>query len=280
MSQRHLTVVTGGAGGMGVACARRLGERGPVVLADLPGERLDAAVAALRSEGIDAEGADCDVSDPGAVGALAERAGKLGVLVHTAGLAPPLATDPRAILDVNLAGTALVLDAFEPRLQPGSVAVCVASMGGYRKSAGRYDDLLSDLLAPGLLERLDAAGAIEGNALKAYALSKRGVILECRRRAAAWGRRGARIVSISPGLIADTAIGEGAMSIHAGAYATQAAVGRAGTAADVAGVVAFLASADAAYVTGCDILVDGGVLADIAHHQDERTRAAWHGPGD
>lgn len=279
-----MTVLTGGAGGMALACARRLAAGGrkarPVVLADLPGDRLDAAVAGLRAEGIDAEAAPCDVSDGAAVAVLADRAaarGRFGVLVHTAGLAPPLASDPRAILEVNLAGTARVLDVFEPLLQPGSVAVCIASMGGYRRSAARHDELLAEPLAPGLLDRL---GAETGNPLAAYALSKRGVILECRRRAAAWGRQGARIVSVSPGLIADTAIGAAASTIHAGAYADQAALRRAGSTADVAGVVAFLASPDAAYVTGCDVLVDGGVLADMAHHQDERTRAAWHGFGD
>ena len=262
-----VTVITGGAGGIGLACARRLG--GEVILADLPGERLDAAAEQLRAEGIDARAIPCDVSDAIQVAALARP---FRALVHTAGLAPPLATDPRAVLDVNLAGTARLLDAFEPHAAGGSVAVCIASLAGHRASAARGDAQLRRPLEPDLYERLGAPPSV----LTAYSLSKRGVILECRRRAAAWGARGARIVSVSPGLVADTTIGEAAAGIFAGAYADQAAVKRAGTAKDIAGVVAFLAGEDAAYVTGCDLLVDGGVLADVDHHQAEDAAAMWH----
>ncbi len=112
--------------------------------------------------------------------------------------------------------------------------------------------------------------------LATYSLSKRGVILEVRRRAAAWGAQGARIVSVSPGLIADTELGREAAGIHAGAYVQQSALQRAGTAADIAGVVAFLVSADTAYVTGCDLLVDGGVVAHTLVHADPAARDAWN----
>lgn len=276
MEDRRVSVLTGGAGGIAHACAQRLAGRGPVLLADVALDRLQEAAAAL---GGDVHIAECDVTDAGSVAALAQRAAELGpfgALVHTAGLAPPAPHDPRRVLDVNLAGTARVLDAFLPLAGEGTVAVCIASLAGHRAFAAEYDDMLADALDPGLYDRLQAAGGTRDDVLATYSLSKRGVMLECRRRAAAWGARGARIVSISPGLVVDTAIGQAAATIHAGAYAKQAATGRAGVAADIAGAVAFLTSSDASYITGCDLLVDGGVVAHTLHHADPASRDAWN----
>jgi len=272
----NVSVITGGAGGMGIATASRLAARGPILLADVSQERLEAAAAEL---GADVHVAVCDVTDPASVQALAGRArelGSLGALVHTAGIAPPGAKDTRRVLDINLAGTARVLDAFLPLAQPGTVAVCIASLAGHRAFTGGFEDLLADPLDPDLHGKLSARGVAGDDVVATYSLSKRGVMLEVRRRAADWGARGARIVSISPGLVADTEMGREAASIHAGAYVQQSALQRAGTAADIAGVVAWLVSADAAYVTGCDLLVDGGVVAHTLMHADPAAREAWN----
>jgi NAD(P)-dependent dehydrogenase (short-subunit alcohol dehydrogenase family) len=303
-----VSVITGGAGGIALACARRLADRGPVLLADLDEARLEAAAATLRGEaaavahggaaahgattapsagaalgaaaagdGVEVHVAVCDVSDPASVAALVTRSqelGPLGALVHTAGLAPPAPHDPRRVLDVNLAGTARVLDGFVDYAVPGSVAVCIASLAGHRAFAAAYDEALSDPLAPDLYDRLDGA-----DVLRTYSISKRGVMLECRRRAAAWGAKGARIVSVSPGLVIDTSIGEAAATIHAGAYAEQSALKRAGVAADIAGAVAFLTSDAATYITGCDLLVDGGVVAHTLHHAAPADRERWNRAG-
>ena len=142
----RVSVITGGAGGIAQACAARLAERGPVLLADVDRERLEAL-------GADVHTAVCDVTDPASLTALAERAaelGPLGALVHTAGLAPPAPHDPRRVLEVNLAGTARVLDAFVELAQPGTVAVCIASLAGHRAFAADDGDQLADPLAPGL----------------------------------------------------------------------------------------------------------------------------------
>ena len=270
-----VSVITGGAGGMGVATASRLAARGPILLADVSQERLEAAAARV---GADVHIAVCDVTDPASVQRLADQArelGPLGALVHAAGVAPPGAQDPRLVLDINLAGTARVLDAFEPLAGSETVAVCIASLAGHRAFTGDFEDALADPLDPGLHDKLTARGTA-GDVLTAYSLSKRGVILEVRRRAAEWGTRGARLVSLSPGLVLDTEIGREAAGIHAGAYVQQSALKRAGTAADIAGVVAFLVSADAAYVTGCDLLVDGGVVAHTLTHAEPAARDAWN----
>jgi NAD(P)-dependent dehydrogenase (short-subunit alcohol dehydrogenase family) len=275
----QIAVLTGGAGGMAMACAHRLVGKYPLLLADVSAEALAAAASELQAEGGEVHTICCDVSDPDAVRALADRvsgSGRVGALVHTAGLAPPGARDARRVLEVNLAGTARVLDALRPLVARGATAVCIASLAGYRQFAARYDDMLATPLDPELWNHLQAAGAAVDDVLTTYALSKRGVILEVRRRAAEWGAAGARIVSISPGLVADTTIGEAAATIHAGAYVQQSAVGRAGYAEDIAGVVTFLLSEDAGYVTGCDILVDGGVVAHTLDHADPADREAWN----
>ncbi|MCW3011652.1 MAG: family oxidoreductase [Solirubrobacterales bacterium] len=277
-----VAVFTGAAGGIGLACARRLAGGRPTVLADLDPARTETAAASLRAQGVHAIAVPCDVTDPDSVAALAARVadlGPLGVLVHSAGVAPPLVTDPHRILEVNLAGAARVLDAFEPFVGPGSVAICVASLAGHRRGMLPFDALLDEPLVPDLLERLEAAAGQPLPALAAYSASKRGVIRLCARRAAAWGGRGGRVLSLSPGLVADTSIGAAAASIHAGAYAAQSALGRAGASADVADIAAHLASPECAYLTGCDVLADGGVLAAIHHHGAPAAAAAWHAGG-
>jgi NAD(P)-dependent dehydrogenase (short-subunit alcohol dehydrogenase family) len=278
VSDFSVSVITGGAGGMGVACARRLASRGPVLLGDLSAESLDGVAAELRDEGVDVHVAVCDVTDEASVDAFAEKArtlGPLGALVSTAGIGPPLAQDPRLVLDINLAGTARILDAFLPLAGERTVVVCIASLAAHRGFTIDFEGLLTDPLDPALYDKLSEAGGTRDDVLATYSLSKRGVILTVRRRAAEWGARGARIVSVSPGLIADTTMGEAAVTIHAGAYVQQSAVGRAGTAADIAGVVAFLTSEDAAYVTGCDLLVDGGVVSYMLAEADAVAREQW-----
>lgn len=276
---RPVAVVTGGAGGIGLASARRLAPGHALLLADLSRERLDDAVRELRDDGASAEGVICDVADDGAVGALAaaaERLGPLRALVHTAGLSSSMGSAQR-ILDVNLRGTALVLDAFLPQATPGTVAVGVASIAAHRIGPAAFDRLLADAGDPRLLDRLREAGAIDDEPGRAYDLSKRGVVLACELRAEAWGRRGARIVSVSPGLV-DTAMGRRAADGGRGArLAAVAAVGRMGDAGEIGDAIAWLCSGAASYVTGCDLRVDGGVVAGVRHTAPPDVAAGWNG---
>ncbi len=271
-----VVVITGGSGGIGMAAARALAGTGPVLLADLDPARLDAAVADLRASGIEAEGAICDVGDLESVSALVaatRAAGPLGVVVHTAGVAPPAATDPELVFRVNAVGTQNVLEGMVPLAVEGTVAVSVASVAGHRAFTAEY---ASHLVSPrNSYPQLVASGAVRDSALRSYSLSKASVILQTQAGAAAWGARGARIVSVSPGLVVDTLIGEAAQQIHAGAYAQLSAVKRAGVAREVGGMIAMLASDVAAYVTGTDLLIDGGVIAQYRHHSPEADRAAW-----
>ena len=155
--------------------------------------------------------------------------------------------------------------------EPIRTAIVGAGPSGFY-AAGQLLAVDDPAFAVDLYDRLPTRDDV----LVTYSLSKRGVMLEVRKRAAQWGARGARIVSVSPGLVVDTSIGQAAATIHAGAYAKQSALGRAGMSADIAGVIAFLTGPDAAYVTGCDLLVDGGVVAHTLQQAHPDARRKWN----
>lgn len=275
--QTEVVVVTGAGGGMGLASAEALGRGVTLLLAEHDAERLDAAVEHLRGAGHTAEGVTCDVTDAASVRALADRAAQLGSLravVHTAGLSRSMAAG-RRIMAVNLVGTAHVLDAFEPLAREGTVCVCIASMGGHRKALFDHDDLLADPGDPGFLDRVEAEIELDDRPAAAYDLSKRGVVLLVEQRARAWGRRGARLVSISPGLI-DTRMGVLEAQTGADVLNAVSALGRFGHAEEIAGPVAFLCSDAASFITGCDIVVDGGALAGFEHHAAPEIKSAFN----
>jgi len=244
-------VVTGAASGMGRACVERL--RGTVD---------DLLAVDLRAPDIDGTvGVACDVSDPGAIEALVDRVRELGVfraLVHAAGLSPTMA-EPRRIVDVNLVGTVHLLDALEPIVGPGSAAVCFASSAGYlplELLGEELATLVHDTRADGFLDRVQELLSDSG---LAYAWSKKGVQLEAAKAAVRWGPLGGRVVSLSPGLI-DTPMGrqEFEQQPIMQQILDNTPLRRLGTADEIAAVVAFLLSADASFVSGIDVLVDGG----------------------
>ena len=278
-AQRRVGVVTGGAGSLGGACARVL----PVdhlLLADLSGERLTQAAAGMESEGLSVSTVVCDVTDAAQVAELVERTaalGRLGSLVHTAGLSGAMGTSTE-ILTANLVGSLRILDGFDALVVEGTVGVMMASVSGHRSFTRQYDDLLTGARSDEIMGVLDAAGALQFNSRVAYAISKRGLIVQVQRRARGWGERGGRLVTVSPGLIGDSNMGGLVQSTggESRAYAARSALGRPGSVRDVAGVVGFLCSPAAAYVTGSDVLIDGGVLAHNDHHLEPVSRTRWH----
>jgi len=255
-------VVTGAARGMGCTAAHRLYRPdAPLVLVDVDEDGARAVASAL---GANAEVAVCDVSDPDAVEALAARVEALGglhSLAHAAGISPTMA-DWRRIIEVDLVGTARLVHAFAPLTSPGSAAVCWASIAGHGVVPDpELDAALDDPLAPDLLDRL---GAIAGDDLSAagqgYGYAKRGVMRLVAREAQAWGMRGARICSVSPGII-DTPQGRQEYEEQP-AMATMielTPIKRWGQPEEVCNVVAFLLSDEASYMTGCDVVIDGGI---------------------
>jgi NAD(P)-dependent dehydrogenase (short-subunit alcohol dehydrogenase family) len=245
-----MDVIIGAASGMGAAVARCLSPRGPQLLADRNG-----------TEGV----VPCDVTSDADLADLAARVadgGGLDALVVTAGLSPSMAAG-RTIYEVNLRGMQRVLDAFEPLLRPGSVGVCFASSAAHAGSLpAELVAILDDPLSPTFFDDLAAMGLDPDDPRFGYAFSKSGVVQLVRRRAVRWGRRGARLVSVSPGII-DTGMGRlEASNEPAMAEMTRAsALAREGAPEEISSVVSFLVSDAASFLTGTDILVDGGATA-------------------
>lgn len=261
---------------MGSACVLALAPAVDVVLlTDVDVDRLAAAAERVeREKTTKVCTAVGDLGEPAFVVDLAARADALGdlhSLVHTAGLSPSMA-GWREILRVDLAAAARVLDAFGPHVVPGSVAVCLASVSGHMGAFDpAMDEVLDDPLAADLEPRFESLAGDEPDPGATYRLAKRGVIRLCERTAVAWGAGGGRVVSLSPGLI-DTGMGRLEL-VHNPiktwmAEITPVGGNRSGSDTvlpgrtdDIANTVAFLCSDRAAFVSGCDIRVDGGLIA-------------------
>ena len=250
-------VVTGAAQGMGRACVDRLRDQADHLLAvDLEAPDINGV-----------EGIDCDVSDSDAVARVADRVRELGSfrsLVHAAGISPTMA-DPRRVFEVDLIGTQLLLDAFEPLVERGSSAVCFASSAAHQVTMlgpdPELDAFVEDPRADGFLDR--AADRFDDSGL-AYAWAKRGVIRAAARAAVTWGRRGGRVNSVSPGLI-DTGMGRQEFEAQPimQVMLDNTPLGRLGQPEEVAALVAFLVSDEASFISGIDILIDGAGLEGL-----------------
>lgn len=264
---RALAVVIG-AGGMGMAVARRLSQTYRILIADIEGMRANEASATICAEGGDAQAIKCDVTDKADVAALAETVAGCGpfrVLAHVAGLSPSLA-DFETIVRVNLHGPALVTKALLPHAGIGTAAVLIASLAAHRaRPSEAIEAILNEPGDPDIAAKLaDALGSKEATPAAAYGLSKYAVLGLCKREATAWGRRRARILSISPGLIASP---QGAVEFAKNPRKFQlldrTPLGREGTMLEIADAVEFLVSDKASFISGTDILVDGGLAGAL-----------------
>lgn len=259
-----------GTGGMGIAIARQLGSGSHLVLADCSQVQLASATETLRREGHSVHTIQTDVSMFDSVQDLAQRASQLGnirAIAHTAGVSPAQASAD-TIYQVDLLGTAHVIDAFLPVVSTDTALVVTASLAGHQAKGALSEDLEKHLAtAPfdKLLGHPELAppSDLQENApgLRAYNISKRANIIRVQASAAAWGKKGARINSVSPGLIS-TAMGhqemQGPLKEQLMDLVENSAVARVGTPSDIANVVAFLCSPEASFITGEDILMDGG----------------------
>ena len=264
---KNVTVLIG-SGLIGVAIARRVSAGKHLLLADLKKENADAAAAILSNAGFEVSTSTVDVSSREAVKNLAKIAASLGDVtgvIHAAGVSPSQAT-PAAILSVDVYGTALVLEEFGNIIARGGSGVVIASQSGHRLGAlsNEQNKLLATTPADQLLSlpmlQLDQVK----DTLHAYQLSKRGNALRVMAEAIRWGKRGARINSISPGIIITPLAKDELTGPRGEGYRRMielCPVGRAGTPDEVANVAALLMGPEGTFITGSDFLMDGGVTA-------------------
>jgi len=261
-------IVVVGAGSIGQAIARRIGAGKHIVLSALKLEEAQQAAGAFADAGFDATAAQVDIASRDSVQRLAAQAAGLGRvtgLVQAAGVSPSQAPI-EAILRVDLYGTALVLECFGEVIAEGGSGVVISSQSGHR--LGALTDEQDHALATTPVEALLSLDLLQPgqvrDTLHAYQLSKRGNALRVMAEAVRWGRRGARINTISPGIIITPLANDELHGPRGAGYRQMlesSPVGRAGTPDEVAQVAALLMGPDGGFITGTDVLMDGGVTS-------------------
>jgi NAD(P)-dependent dehydrogenase (short-subunit alcohol dehydrogenase family) len=261
-------IVVIGSGLIGQAIARRVSAGKHVLLADLREENANTAAKTLSDAGFETSTANVDVSSRDSVHALVEASKSLGTvtgMIHAAGVSPTQAS-PSTILKVDLYGTALVLEQFGRVIARGGAGVVIASQSGHRLPALSQEQNKALAMTP--VDELLALPMLQPDQvtdpLHAYQISKRGNSLRVMAEAVRWGKRGARVNTISPGIIF-TPLARDELSGPRGAGYRRmielSAAGRGGTPDEVASVGALLMGPDGAFITGSDFLMDGGVTA-------------------
>ncbi len=261
-------IVVIGAGSIGQAIARRVSAGKHIVLADLRQDNADAAADVLANAGFEISPATVDVSSRQSVHALVDTATKLGEvtgLIHAAGVSPSQAS-PETILAVDLYGTAVVLEEFGNVIARGGAGVVIASQSGHRLGAltAEQDVALATTPADELLRLSMLQPDQVTDSLHAYQLAKRGNALRVMAEAVRWGKRGARINTISPGIIMTPLAHDELTGPRGEGYRRMielSPAGRAGTPDEVGSVGALLMGNDGAFINGSDFLMDGGVTA-------------------
>jgi NAD(P)-dependent dehydrogenase (short-subunit alcohol dehydrogenase family) len=258
-----------GAGDMSMVIAERLGQSHRVVLASLNSREIEQGRARLHASGVVSAGLQCDITDGHSVAELSgfiQAQGRLAALAHVAALSLS-AGDWRKIFAVNLIGAALIEEAMRPAMAPFGAAVFISSLAAHQPTPDEaVTAVLDSPLAVDALTQLEQVVSTPLTPGIAYGLSKVGLNRLVRRQARLWGEREARLVSLSPGLI-DTVMGaaedEGSSKATKARLRARLPLRRDGTMADIADAVDFLVSRRASYITGTDLLVDGGLSASM-----------------
>lgn len=268
MSIGKQVMILTGAGQIGMAIARRMGAGRTIVVADKSPDNAAAITATLEQAGFDAVATGVDLADRDSILALidfARERGEVSMLVNAAGVSSSQAPI-EVILAVDLYGTAVLLEEVGRVIAPGGAGVTISSQSGHRLPAltPQEDEALATTPCEELLGLpLLAPGAVR-DTLHAYQLAKRCNAKRVMAQAVAWGERGARLNAISPGIVVTPLALDEFNGPRGDFYKNMFAAspaGRPGTADEVAHVAELLLGERGSFITGSDVLVDGGATA-------------------
>ena len=257
-----------GAGQIGMAIARRMGYGMKIIIGDKNEENANAISTLMNNAGFDTVAVKSDISSRDSIQNLiaeAQKYGDITMMVNSAGVSPSQAPI-EAILKVDLYGTAVLLEEVGKVIKPGGVGVTISSQSGHRMPALTPEE--DEQLATTPTEQLLNLDILQPknirDTLHAYQLAKRCNEKRVMSEAVIWGKKGARINSISPGIIVTPLAIDEFNGPRGDFYKNMFAkcpAGRPGTADEVANVAELLMSDKGAFITGSDFLIDGGAAA-------------------
>jgi hypothetical protein len=267
-SSSKKVIVLIGAGSIGIAIARRVGAGKHIVIADIKQESNQVAANILNDAGFETSISLVDLSSKTSLQELVKTAtgiGDITGLIIAAGLSPSQAS-PQKILEVDLYGTAVALEEFGNVISQGGSAIVIASQSGHRLPPLSKEENEALALTPtkDLLSLPFLQLEMIRDSLHAYQLSKRGNSLRTMSEAIRWGKRGARVNCISPGIIITPLANDELAGPRGEMYRNMiqtSPVGRAGTPDEVASLAELLMGEAGTFITGSDFLMDGGVTA-------------------
>lgn len=267
-SKKKDVVVLVGAGGIGIAIARRVAQGKHLVVTSRTQDKANRIAEGLRMEGFDATGVSCDLGSRDDILAVIEHAQQFGSITNVicAGGVSPSQAPIAEILRVDLYGSSVLLEEFGKVIALGGSGVVVSSQSGHRLPALTQEQNWALAMTP-TEELLDLDFLSEkaiGTTLRAYQYAKRCNVLRVQAQACEWGKRGARVFSISPGIIMTPLAFDELNGPRGEGYRKMLDLmpaKRAGTVDEMGALVAFLMGSEATFITGTDILCDGGSTA-------------------
>ena len=265
--KKEVMILTG-AGQIGMAIARRMGHGMKILIGDKKPENAQTIAKIMKDAGFDTEAVEMDLSSRESIKRLIAKAqeyGDIAMLVNAAGVSPSQAP-VEAILKVDLYGTAVLLEEVGKVIKEGGVGVTISSQSGHRMPAltPEEDELLACTPTEELLDLAVLQPENIRDTLHAYQLAKRCNEKRVMAESVKWGEKGARINSISPGIIVTPLAIDEFNGPRGDFYKNMFArcpAGRPGTADEVANVAELLMSEKGAFITGADFLIDGGATA-------------------
>lgn len=257
-----------GAGQIGMAIARRVGTGMKIIVGDKKTENTENMAAILNNAGFEAFPVETDLSDRASIQSMIARGqeyGEITMLVNAAGVSPSQA-HIEAILKVDLYGTAVLLEEVGKVIASGGVGVTISSQSGWRMPAltAQQDEQLATTPTEELLLLDFLQPENIRDTLHAYQMAKRCNEKRVMAQSVEWGKRGARLNAIAPGIIVTPLAIDEFNGIRGDFYKNMFAkcpAGRPGTADEVANVAELLLSDKGAFITGSTLLIDGGATA-------------------